>query len=152
MRKVCVLIILALLVVAPGCVLQQPKAAALSGLESDYQNAAALVREKKYDEALAAYREIAAASPQSTVAGDALYETAYLQVFYDNPKRDYNQAISGFDEFLKRFPDHAKAPDARNWRLALKTILDIKKENERLNKNIEQLKKLDIRHEERRTQ
>lgn len=152
MRKVGVLIILALLVVAPGCVLQQPKTAALSELESDYQNAEALVREKKYDEALAAYREIAAASPRSTVAGDALYEAAYLLVFYDNPKRDYSQALAGFDEFLKLFPGHARATDARNWRLALKTILDIKKENERLNKNIEQLKKLDIRHEERRSQ
>jgi outer membrane protein assembly factor BamD (BamD/ComL family) len=150
-RRVCVLIILALLVVTAGCVLQQPKAAALSGLELDYQNAAALVREKKYDEALAAYREIAAASPLSTVAGDALYEAAYLQVFYDNPQRDYSQALSGFDEFLKRFPEHSRANDACNWRFVLRTILDIKKENEHLKKNIEQLKKLDIRHEERRT-
>jgi outer membrane protein assembly factor BamD (BamD/ComL family) len=146
-RKVCVLLILALLVVAPACVLQQPKVAALN--ESD---AAALVQGKKYQEAIIAYRKIAADSTQSTVAGDALFEAAYLQVFYDNPQRDYSQALAGFDEFLKRFPDHARATDAYNWRLALRTILDIKKDNEHLRKNIDQLKKLDIRHEERRRQ
>ncbi len=143
---------MALLVGSAGCILQQPNSAALSGLDSDYQNAAALVREKKYDEAIAAYREIAAESPKSAVAGNALYEVAYLQVFYDNPKRDYGQALSGFEEFLKLFPDHARTPDARNWRYALRMILDTKKENEHLKKNIEQLKKLDIRHEERRSQ
>jgi outer membrane protein assembly factor BamD (BamD/ComL family) len=145
-RKVFVLIILALLVVTVGCMLQQPKTAVLSG-----SDAAELVQEKKYQEAIIEYRKIAADSPQSMVAGDALYEAAYLQVFYDNPQRDYVQALSGFDELLKRFPDHARVNDARNWRLVLRTILDIKKENEHLKKNIEQLKKLDIRHEERRT-
>jgi TolA-binding protein len=144
-RKVFVLIMLVSFVVTAGCVFQQPNVAALSG-----SDAAALVKEKKYQEAVIAYRKIAADSPQSTVAGDALFEAAYLQVFYDNPQRDYSQALSGFDEFLKRFPDHARAPDARSWHLALKTILDIKKENDHLNQNIEQLKKLDIRHEERR--
>ena len=148
MRKAFVLIMLVSFAVPAGCM----KVVPLSGPELDYQNAAALVKEKKYYEALAEYRKIAAALPQSTIAGDALFEAAYLQVFYDNPQRDYSLALSGFDEFLKLFPDHARAPDARNWHLALKTILDIKKENEHLNKNIEQLKKLDIRHEERRRQ
>ena len=152
MRKVFVLIILVSLVVPAGCLHQQPGAASLSGPELNYQNAATLVKEKKYHEASAAYRKIAAESTQSEIAGDALYEAAYLQVFSDNPQRDYGQALSGFAEFLKRFPDHARAPDARNWHLALKTILDIKKENEHLKENIEQLKKLDIRHEERRGQ
>jgi hypothetical protein len=45
MRKVFVLVMLVLLVETSGCVLQQPKAAALSGPELDYQNAAVLARE-----------------------------------------------------------------------------------------------------------
>ncbi len=143
---------LVMLDMSVGCALQPPGTPVLNGPELEYQNAAALVKEKKYQEALAVYRGISTNSAQSPVAADALFETAYLLVFYDNPHKDYSQALSGFDEFLKRYPDHAKAEDARNWRVVLKMILDTKKENERLLKNIEQLKKLDIRHEERRRQ
>ncbi len=144
---------LVMLAVPVGCVLQPPhETPTLTGPELEYQNAAALVKEKKYQEALAVYRGISTNSPQSPVAADAFFEAAYLLVFYDNPQKDYNQALSGFDEFIKRYPDHAKAEDAQNWRAVLKTILDTRKENERLLKNIEQLKKLDIRHEERRRQ
>jgi outer membrane protein assembly factor BamD (BamD/ComL family) len=84
------------------------------------------------------------------MAADALFEAAYLQAFYDNPHKDFAQALQGFDEFLKRYPDHARAQEAHNWHFVLKTILDTKKENDRLNQSIEELKKLDIRHEERR--
>ncbi len=150
MRKVFFVVMLVVFGVTEGCVLL-PKTAVMTEPEEEYQNAAALVKEKKYSEALALYREIAVDSPQSAVAADALFEAAYLQVFYDNPQKDYSQALSGFDEFLKRYPDHARAKDARNWRVALKAIVDAKKENEHLLKNIEELKKLDIRHEERRS-
>lgn len=84
------------------------------------------------------------------MAPDAQFEVAYLQAAYDNPAKDFAQALAGFNEFLWRYPNHAKARDAENWRAVLKLILDMKKENDRLNKSIEQLKKLDIRHEERR--
>ncbi len=141
---------LVMLAVPAGCVLQPHETPVLTGPEQEYQNAAALVKEKRYQEALAVYRGIWTNSPQSPMASDALFQTAYLLVFYDNPQKDYNQALSGFDEFLKRYPDHAKAEDARNWRIVLKTILDARKENERLTKKIEELKKLDIKHEERR--
>ncbi len=143
---------LVMLVVPAGCVLQPHEPPVLTGPELEYQNAATLVKEKRYQEALAVYRGISTNSPQSPMASDALFQTAYLLVFYDNPQKDYNQALTGFEEFLKRYPDHAKAEDARNWRSVLKTILDMRKEKEHLTKSIEQLRKLDIRHEERRRQ
>ncbi|MGE5172952.1 MAG: tetratricopeptide repeat protein [Betaproteobacteria bacterium] len=149
-------IVLIALIVFPGCIPPTPPPSPPTEeptrLEVEYQNAAALVKEKKYQEAIAAYRAIVAESPQSPEAADALLEAAHLYVFYDNPQRDYAEAVAGFEEFLKRYPDHTKAQDARNWRAVLKTILDAKKENERLMKNIEELKELDIRHEERRRQ
>ncbi len=145
-------IVLIALIVTQGCVPPSPQPArALTELETQYQNATALVKEKKYQEAIAAYREIVAESSQSPDAADALFETAYLYVYSDNPQKDYAQALAGFDDFLKRYPAHEKAQDARNWRVILKTILDARKENERLMKSIEELKKLDIRHEERRS-
>jgi outer membrane protein assembly factor BamD (BamD/ComL family) len=143
-RKVIACISLIALV---GCAILQPKK---TGPEADYQNASRLIQEKKYEDAIAACRKVADSSPQSPVAADALYNAAYLNVFHDNPHKDFGQALAGFDEFLKRYPHHAKAQDARNWRSALKVIVEVRKENDRLNKKIEGLKKLDIRHEERR--
>jgi TolA-binding protein len=131
-----------------ACVPPAPKA---PGPEADYQRAASLIKEKRYQEAITAYRKIAAEAPSSPAAGDALFQAACLSAWYDNPRKDYAQALQAFEEFLTRYPLHARVQDARNWRDLLKTILEIKKENERLNRSIEQLKKLDIRHEERRT-
>ncbi len=152
MRKVFALIMLVAFVLPAGCCIKPSWNGGLTESESEYQDALNKVKEKKYQEALELCRKIVSDSPQSPVAPDALFEAAYLQVMYDNPEKDYGQALSGFDEFLKRYPDHAKVEDARNWRGVLKTILDAKKENERLLQNIEKLKKLDIRHEERRRQ
>jgi outer membrane protein assembly factor BamD (BamD/ComL family) len=121
------------------------------GPTSDYQNAAALAEKDKYPEAIAAYLKLADDTPHAPMAADSLFEASYLQAFYGNPQKDYAQALAGFEEFLKRFPKHAKAREAKNWRMVLKTIMDAKKENERLRKSIEELNKLDIRHEERRS-
>ena len=147
MRKV--IAVIALIIFA-GCVTPQPSTVA-TGPEVDYRNAVRSVKEKKYNSAITAFRKIVADEPKSPIAADALFEVAYLQAFHDNPQKDYSQALSGFNEFLRRYPDHAKTRDAENWRAALKLLLDTKKENDRLNKSIEQLKKLDIRHEERRS-
>lgn len=148
MRNVSVLIVVLLL---SGCVTAPPTPPpAATGPESDYQSAADFVKEKKYSKAIAAYHKIAASSPQSPLAADSLFEVAYLQAFYDNPQKDYAQALEGFDEFLKRFPNHSKAGEAKNWYMILKTIVDTKKENERLRESIEELNKLDVRHEEQR--
>jgi len=61
----------------------------------------------------------------------------------DQHRRPNAAALQEFDEFLRAFPDHALAHEARNWRLVLKTVDDLKK-------SLDQLKKLDIKHEERR--
>lgn len=146
MRNVFVLFVVMML---SGCATTPPVPVA-TGPEVDYQNAAAFVKEKKYPKAIAAYNKIAASSPQSPLAADSLFEIAYLHAFYDNPQKDYAQALALFDEFLKRFPKHDKSQDARNFRTILKTLLDTKKENEQLRESIDQLNKLDIRHEEQR--
>jgi hypothetical protein len=59
-------------------------------------------------------------------------------------------ALQGFDEFLRVYPDNERAHDARNWRSVLKMVQELKKENEHLTKSIEELKRIDIRHEEQR--
>jgi outer membrane protein assembly factor BamD (BamD/ComL family) len=116
----------------------------------DLENAGRFFREKKYSEAIAAYDKIAKDSPRSELGARALYDAAFTHAFYDNPHKDYVQALQGFEEFLREYPNSEKANDAQNWRSILKTVLELKKENEHLTKNIEELKRIDIRHEERR--
>lgn|SRR5512143_619069 len=148
MRNVLALLAVILL---SGCATIPPLPVPVAtGPEADYQNATVFVQEKKYAKAIAAYRKIADDSPHSPLAADSLFEAAYLQAFYDNPQKDYAQALADFDEFLKRFPKHTKSREAKNWRMVLKTVVDAKKENEQLRESIEQLNQLDIRHEEQR--
>jgi outer membrane protein assembly factor BamD (BamD/ComL family) len=118
--------------------------------EEDFHAAAAAVKEKRYQEAITMFSNILIQAPQSHAAANALFQIAYVQALYDNPRKDYAKALQNFDEFIKRYPGHAQLQDAENWRFVLRTMLDLKKENERLSRSIEQLKKLDIRHEEKR--
>jgi len=144
------LFVLGFMAILLGCIPPQgPPPVSLSVPETEFQNAANLVKEKKYGDANAVYRKIATDS-QSPVASAALFETSYLLVIPDNPQKDYAMALQGFEDFVKRYPGHPKASDAENWRAVLRLALDMKKENDHLNKSIEQLKKLDIRHEEKR--
>lgn len=122
----------------------------MTGPGREFQAASVSVKEKRYKEAVAAYKKIAADSPGSTLAADALFELALVHATPDNPQRDYAQATHTFEEFLKLYPDDKRAHEARHWIAVLKAVLELKKENERLNNNIEELKRLDIRHEERR--
>ena len=46
--------------------------------------------------------------------------------------------------------DNRRADEARTWISVLRTVQELKKQNEHLNESIEELKQLDIRHEERR--
>lgn len=119
--------------------------------DEDFQAATAAVKAKRYQHAVTMFKKILIQSPQSNVAADAQFQIAYVQALYDNPQKDYAKALQNFDEFIERYPGHAKLQDAQNWRFILKTMLDLKKENDRLSRSIEQLKKLDIRHEEKRT-
>jgi outer membrane protein assembly factor BamD (BamD/ComL family) len=148
-RKILSLLFLA--AVLAGCLPQLSPPLALSGPEAEYRDAETLLRERKFTEAGTLLKKIVADAPQSPVAADALFDAAYLHVIQDNPQKDYAQAYMAFDEFLKRYPQHPRSPDAQNWKAVLKTVLDSKKENDRLAHSIEQLKKLDIRHEERRS-
>lgn len=119
---------------------------------TELQNAENLFNQRKYSDALTAYRKTltTAPAPAPVVAAKAQYDIAFILAYYDNPQRNYTQAIQELDEFLRLYPDNARVRDAQNLRFILKAFIDVKKENEHLNMSIEQLKRLDIRHEERR--
>jgi outer membrane protein assembly factor BamD (BamD/ComL family) len=136
----------------------------IGGQDTEFYHADSFLREKKYPEAITAYRQIAKDTTSPERAANAHFALASALAYYDNPQKDYALALQEFDEFLTRYPDAEKAQEARQWRSLLQAIIELKKENENLtknieqykqnidhlNKSIEQLKQLDIRHEERR--
>lgn len=102
-----------------------------------------LFAEKRYADAMSTYRSVIRNNPDPRTDAEARFRLAYALSFYENPQPDYAKSIQEFEEFLRLYPEHEKAADAKNLRHILRTL-------ERLNKNIEELKKLDIRHEEKR--
>lgn len=104
----------------------------------------------KFADALAGYRALLDQPPSLQIAAAARYSIALLHVLPDNPGRDYSQALAEFDEFIRLFPQHTRTDEARSWAALLKSALETQKENERLSKNIERLKQLDVKQEEKR--
>ena len=136
----------------------------IGGQDTEMYRAESLLKERDYPEAIAAYRKIAKDTADPERAAYAQFALASALASYDNPLRDYAMALQEFDQFLKIYPDDEKVTEARQWRSLLRMIVELDKENENLNKNIEQykqniehlnksieqLKQLDIMHEERR--
>lgn len=109
-----------------------------------------LLRESRYAHAIAEFRNVVQEHPNTEWAAKAKYGIAMAYVSASNPQKDYSFAISEFDEFIAQYPQDERIPEARSWRQALKVLLDAQKDNDRLNKNIEKLKQLDVRQEEKR--
>jgi outer membrane protein assembly factor BamD (BamD/ComL family) len=116
----------------------------------DIRLAESLVQEKKFKEAAELYENVATRSLGTALGAEALFSAARVRCQYDNPQKEYQHALQNLDEFLKTYPDNELAGDAQDRRSLIRTILELKKENERLSNSIEELKRVDIRHEEQR--
>ena len=146
------LLFLCLSVSLAGCIHPSAETDAQSVKVVELQNVENLFNQKKYSDAINAYRKIVTATPAPTraVAAHAQYGIAFILAYYDNPQRNYAQAIQELDEFLRLYATDSRVPEAQNLRFILQSCIDLKKDNDHLKKSIEQLKNLDIRHEERR--
>jgi outer membrane protein assembly factor BamD (BamD/ComL family) len=100
-------------------------------------------KKKEYASAAAAYRKMLQETPDSPYASDARYGLAMTLVAADNPQKEYTQALHEFEAFHKLYPEDRRTAEVLNWIAVLKTLGD-------RNRSIEELKQLDIRHEERR--
>ena len=136
--------------VGNGCAgFWSPEADAASP-EGRFNAAQKLLQGHQYAESVKAFKKVSQEFPNTEWAVKAQFGGAIAHITAENPRKDYVQALVEFDEFLERYPSHGLSADARNWRQAVKVILDEKKENERLLKNIEKLKQLDMRQEQKR--
>ncbi len=120
----------------------------LEPAKADLVRANKLFQEDKYDDAILAYRRALKNKPDEETAANAQYGIAYTLVYCDNPDRAYTVARVEFKKFITLYPKDPRYQEARSWYLALKAFCDTKQEKENLNKDIEQLKQLDIRREE----
>jgi len=109
-----------------------------------------LLKDGKFVEAGEAFRTVEQEFPGTEWAGSAAYALAVAAAMADNPQQDYASALMEFDSFIERYPQHERLPEAKAWRQAIKQIMDTRKENARLLKNIEKLKELDLQQEEKR--
>jgi TolA-binding protein len=103
----------------------------------------------RYAEAIEAYRQAVEESP-TEAAAEALFQSAYLLAYYRNPRRDYALACKAFEQYIARYPKGRRLEEARNWRAILGTILEQGANIARLDRTIEELKKIDISHENKR--
>jgi outer membrane protein assembly factor BamD (BamD/ComL family) len=148
-RTILAIVLLPLLATGTGCArfASQKDNDAASAKVEEAQN---LLRKSDYAHAITEFRKVVQEHPNTEWAAKAKYGIAMAYVSANNPQKDYAVAVAEFDEFLALYPQDELIPEARSWRQALKVLLDTKKDNDRLNKNIEKLKQLDVRQEEKR--
>ncbi len=117
----------------------------------ELRGAEAAAKAGRYDKAIEAYRK-AAEGPQQEAAAEALFQAAYLLAYYRNPRRDYALAYKAFEQYIARYPKGPRLEQAKNWLVILGAILEQGADLARLKKTIEELKEIDISHEEKRNQ
>jgi outer membrane protein assembly factor BamD (BamD/ComL family) len=148
-RIIFAIVLLPLLATGTGCArfTSQKDNDAASAKVAEAQN---LLRKSDYAHAIVEFQKVVQEHPNTESAAKAKYGIAMAYVSANNPHKDYAVAIEEFDEFLAQYPQDERIPEAQSWRKALKMLLETKKDNDRLNKNIEKLKQLDVRQEEKR--
>lgn len=86
----------------------QPAASPSGDERASYQAAFDLLKDSKYAEAIAAFKQFNTAFPTSAMADNALYwlgEAHYVT-------KDYPEALRNFRSMLEKFPQSRKTPDA----------------------------------------
>ena len=85
----------------------------------------ALEKQGKYPEAMKAYQVVVSKYPGDAIADDALYQVGYVQLrnyregSYN--RADANKAREAFEDFINRYPESEKVPQAKENMKSLET-------------------------------
>lgn len=79
------------------------------GEKAAYQAAFDLIRNKRYDDAIAAFSTFVQDYPRGDYTGNAFYWLGEVQLV----KANYQNALTAFGSLLDRYPNHRKVPDAK---------------------------------------
>lgn len=85
-----------------------PAAAVSVQEQAAYDHAFGLLKQSRYDDAIAAFQQLADTWPSGQLADDALYWQSEAQ--YVN--REFEAALQGFTAVTARYPDSARVPEA----------------------------------------
>lgn len=138
-----------LLVLFSGC-------AGFASLESStaaaehFKKAESFFEDGKYSEALKEYRTVTAQYPDDDLADDALYKTAYTELYYKNAAADHGMAMKDFQRLIQKYPDSPWKGPAQNWVSFLTQEESLKTEREKLKSDLQRLLDLDMQSEKKR--
>jgi outer membrane protein assembly factor BamD (BamD/ComL family) len=104
----------------------------------------------KYSEALKEYRTVTAQFPDDDLADDALYKTAYTELYFKNPAADYGMATKDFQRLIQKYPDSPWKDPAQNWTNFLAQVELLTTEREKLKSDLQRLLDLDMQSEKKR--
>lgn len=138
-----------LLLLVSGC-------AGFASLESStaaaehFRKAERFFEEGHYSEALKEYRTVTAQFPDDDLADDALYKTAYTELYFKNAAADHETAIKDFQRLIQKYPDSPWKGPAQNWTHFLAQVESLTTEREKLKSDLQRLLDLDMQSEKKR--
>jgi TolA-binding protein len=109
-----------------------------------------LFQKGDYGSAIKAYRYVVETYPQDSLAAEAQFGLAYTLLYFENPKRDYGEALKEFQRFTERYTISPRLREAKNWVSFLNQLNDQAVENERLKSDLQRLLDIDIESEKKR--
>ena len=93
-----------------------------------------------FDDAKILYEKIRIAMPPSSPeAQKAHYYLGYLDIFYKNPKADWNVALTEFKSFTALYPNDPRINEVRSWVRVLTTIKSFEVEYRRAANKVDRL-------------
>lgn len=107
------------------------------------ESAALQFRHGKYSEALTVYRKVAR-NGNAREREFAQYQTAFTLSYFKNSHRDYQEALTEFQIFVKRYPESKMKSEALNWISILQMHLNQRNENQKLKEDIQKLVDIDL--------
>jgi outer membrane protein assembly factor BamD (BamD/ComL family) len=115
-----------------------------------FNKAEALFDEGRYPEAIKEYRYVTTQFPDDPLADDALYKSAYTQIYFKNSTSDFGAAVKGFQKLIQKYPDSSWKAPAQNWLSFLAQMDSLKTEGDKLKSDLQRLLDLDMKSEKKR--
>lgn len=115
-----------------------------------YRKAESLFESGQYSEAVEAYHQVTDRFPDDPLAGRALYQAAYAQIYYKNPNADYAAGSKDFESLVQKYSDSPWKNPAQNWLSFLNQMDRLKVDREKLRNDLQKLVDLDMQSERKR--
>lgn len=115
-----------------------------------FKKAESFFENGKYSEAIKEYRTVTAQYPEDNLADDALYKTAYTELYYKNVAADYGMATKDFQRLIQKYPASPWKGPAQNWVSFLTQAESLMTEREKLKSDLQRLLDLDMQSEKKR--